>query len=44
MKAMFTGFAAIFIIAVGANFVLQQAGFASNEKNLSPSVRLGVEK
>ncbi|WP_255456301.1 hypothetical protein [Parasedimentitalea denitrificans] len=42
MKAMLTGFAAILVIAVGANFLLQQAGFASHQKHSGSSVRLDV--
>ncbi|AHD08450.1 MULTISPECIES: hypothetical protein [Phaeobacter] len=40
MKAMLTGFAAIIVIAAGANFALDQAGFASQEVHSGPSVRL----
>ncbi len=44
MKAMLTGFAAILVIALGANLLLQQAGFASHEKLTGSAVRLDVEK
>ncbi|MBM1633585.1 hypothetical protein JQV27_14755 [Sulfitobacter mediterraneus] len=41
MKAMFTSFAAIIVIAVVASFGLERAGFSSEEVNAGPSVRLG---
>jgi len=40
MKAMLTAFAAIALIAVGANFILGNAGFSSEERSSSSSVRL----
>ena len=40
MKAMLTGFAAIVVIALGANLLLQQVGFASDERLSGSSVRL----
>jgi hypothetical protein len=40
MKAMLTAFAAIVLIAIGANFILGNAGFSSAERNAGPSVRL----
>lgn len=44
MKAMLTGFAAVAVIALGANLLLNQAGFASHEKLSGASVRLEVVK
>lgn len=41
MKAMLTAFAAIVVIAIGANEVLDRVGFSSAEKATSSSVRLG---
>ncbi|MFT6675518.1 MAG: hypothetical protein ACJAVM_001710 [Sulfitobacter sp.] len=41
MKAMFTSFAAIILIAVGANFALENAGFSSQDVNAGADVRLG---
>lgn len=40
MKAMFTAFVAIAVIAVGANYGLDHAGFSSEEIQTAPSVRL----
>lgn len=40
MKAMLTAFAAIAIIAVGANQILTRVGFSSQEQGASASVRL----
>lgn len=40
MKAMIAAFAAIVIIAIGANLVLQNAGFSSAERASGPAVRL----
>ncbi|MCX2725549.1 hypothetical protein [Roseibium salinum] len=41
MKAMLIAFAAIIVIAVGANQVLDHLGFSSAERTSSSSVRLG---
>lgn len=41
MKAMFIAFAAIIVIAIGANFVLNQLDFASSDRAAGDSVRLG---
>jgi hypothetical protein len=41
MKAMLTAFAAIVVIAIGANQILDQTGFSSAERATSSSVRLG---
>jgi len=43
MKSMLTGFAAILVIALGANLLLQQAGFSSDEKQSGSSVRLDAK-
>lgn len=40
MKAMLSAFAAIALIAIGANFILNNAGFSSQEQSSSASVRL----
>lgn len=40
MKAMLTGFIAIAVIAVGASFALQNAGFSAEERNSGAAVRL----
>lgn len=40
MKAMFAGFAAAILIAVGAWYGLNQLGFSSAEVYSSPNVRL----
>lgn len=42
MKSMLTGFVAIVVIALGANLLLNQAGFASHDYLSGPSVRLDV--
>jgi len=44
MKAMFVSFAAIIVIAIVANFGLERAGFASDQVNAGPAVRLGQDK
>lgn len=41
MKAMLAGFAAIVVIAVGANLVLKQMGFSSADQTAGNAVRLG---
>ena len=40
MKAMFMAFLTIAVIAVGANLVLKQAGFSSQERTLGANVQL----
>ncbi|PUB11506.1 hypothetical protein [Yoonia sediminilitoris] len=40
MKAMLSAFAAIAIIAVGANQILIRTGFSSQDQTASASVRL----
>lgn len=40
MKAMLTAFAAIIVITIGANQVLDQLGFSSADQTSSSSVRL----
>lgn len=40
MKAMLTAFVAIAIIAVGANLVLDNIGFSSQERTAGSAVRL----
>jgi hypothetical protein len=40
MKAMLAAFAAIAIIAIGANFALQQAGFSAADRTTGDAVRL----
>lgn len=40
MKAMLTAFAAIAVISVGANFLLGQAGFSSQDQAAGSAVRL----
>lgn len=40
MKTMFVAFAAIAVIAVGANLILGQAGFSSQDRAAGPAVRL----
>ena len=40
MKAMMTGFAASILIAVGAYYGLQEAGFSAQEAGSGPNVRL----
>lgn len=41
MKAMLLAFAAIIVIAVGANQALTHMGFSSADQTTSASVRLG---
>lgn len=41
MKAMLIAFVAIAVIAVGANYILGQAGFSSQERTAGSAVRLG---
>ncbi|WP_300519848.1 hypothetical protein [Aliiroseovarius sp.] len=40
MKAMLTGFVAIAVIAVGANLILDNAGFAARDVQSGAAVRL----
>lgn len=40
MKAMLTGFIAIAVLAVAAHFVLERAGFSSQEVHSGDAVRL----
>ena len=40
MKAMLAGFAAIAVIAVGANLILENAGFDARDVQSGPAVRL----
>jgi hypothetical protein len=40
MKAMLTGFIAIAVIAVGANLILDNAGFAARDVQSGAAVRL----
>lgn len=40
MKAMLTGFVAIAVIAVGANLILNNAGFAARDMQSGAAVRL----
>lgn len=40
MKIMFAAFLAIAVVAVGANLVLKQAGFSSQERTSGAAVRL----
>lgn len=40
MKAIVAGFAAIFVLAVAANYALDKAGFSSSEKLSGNAVRL----
>jgi len=40
MKSMLLAFAAIAVIAVGADVVLDQIGFSSQERMSGPAVRL----
>jgi hypothetical protein len=40
MKAMFTAFAAIAVITVGAWYVLGQAGFSTEDRQAGTSVRI----
>lgn len=41
MKPMLGAFAAIFVIAIIADFALDNAGFSAEERNSSSAVRLG---
>jgi hypothetical protein len=41
MKAMLVAFAAIIVIAIGANQALTHMGFSSADQTISSSVRLG---
>ncbi|MGC1504457.1 MAG: hypothetical protein WA782_10000 [Sulfitobacter sp.] len=41
MKAMLLAFLAVAIISVGANLILEQAGFSSQDRTAGPAVRLG---
>ncbi|GAB2184336.1 hypothetical protein [Roseibium sp. LAB1] len=41
MKTMLIAFAAIIVIAIGANQALEHMGFSSADFTTSPSVRLG---
>lgn len=40
MKAMLIAFVTIAIVAVGANMILKQSGFSSQERASGPAVRL----
>ncbi len=40
MKAMLVAFAAIIVIAIGADLALREAGFSSAEQNSGSAVRL----
>lgn len=40
MKAMFLGFAAMVVIAIGAWYALEQAGFSTTEMHSGANVRL----
>ncbi len=40
MKAMLAAFAAIAVIAVGSNLILQNAGFSAEERGAGAAVRL----
>ncbi len=40
MKAMLTAFAATAVIAIGADFILDQVGFSSQERTTGSAVRL----
>jgi len=40
MKAMLAAFAATILIAVGADYALDYAGFSAKEQTSSPNVRL----
>jgi len=40
MKAMFAGFALIAVIAIGADFALERAGFSAQDRTSGTSVRL----
>ena len=41
MQAMLAGFAAIIVIAIGADMVLDEVGFAASERFTGEAVRLG---
>ena len=41
MKTMLIAFVAIAVIAIGANMVLKQAGFSSQDRSAGAAVRLG---
>ena len=41
MKAMYTAFLASAVIAIGAYYALNEAGFSSQDRMASDSVRLG---
>lgn len=40
MKAMFAAFAAIVLIAIGSNLILQEAGFSAQDRATGAAVRL----
>lgn len=40
MKAMFTAFAVIVVIAIGSNLILKQSGFSSQDRAVGAAVRL----
>ncbi len=40
MKAMLAAFVAIVVIAVGANYILGQVGFSSQDRTAGDAVRL----
>lgn len=40
MKTMLLAFVAVGVIAVGANLILGQAGFSSQDRTAGPDVRL----
>ncbi|WP_264299169.1 hypothetical protein [Meridianimarinicoccus sp. MJW13] len=40
MKTMFLAFAAVIVIAIAADQILQRAGFSAAERTISDSVRL----
>lgn len=44
MKPMISAFAAIFIIAAGAYFILGEIGFSSKERAAGDSVRLDTNE
>jgi hypothetical protein len=41
MRAMLLAFAAVIVIAVGANWALDHIGYSSADRNSGASVRLG---
>lgn len=43
MKVMLTGFAAIFVLAVAADFLLDEIGFSAADRLSGESVRLSEE-